>query len=76
MKQNVSETGSKWHFQKKYKNISTKQEIVSDATFKAWLFHLYFNFACKTSYVTAATCKYYCPLVLNLTITKLQRALS
>ena len=49
MKQNVSETGSKWHFQKKYKNMSTKQEIVSDATFKAWLFHLYFNFACKTS---------------------------
>ena len=36
-------------FKKKYKNMSTKQEIVSDATFKAWLFHLYFNFACKTS---------------------------
>ena len=63
-------------FPKKCKNMSTKQEIISDAAFKAWLFHPYFNLACKNSQVTAATCKYYCPLVLNISITKLQRALS
>ena len=54
--------------------MSTKQEIVSDAAFKAWPFSSDFNFACKNSQVTAATYKYYCPLVVNLTITKLQRA--
>ena len=63
-------------FSKRCKNMSTKQEIVFDATFKAWLFHPYFNFACKNCQVTAVTCKYHCPLVLNLTITKLQGALS
>ena len=54
--------------------MSTKQEIVSDTAFKAWPFSSDFNFACKNSQVTTATCKYYCPLVVNLTITKLQRA--
>ena len=49
--------------------MSTKQEIVSDAAFKAWLFSSDFNFACKDGRVTAATCKYYCPLVVNPTIT-------
>ena len=72
MKQNVTETGI--GILEKCKNMSTKQEIVSDAAFKAWPFSSDFNFACKNSQVTAATCKYYCPLVVNLTITKLQRA--
>ena len=38
MKQNVSETESNWRFQKKKKKIesmSTKQESLSDAAFKA-----------------------------------------
>ena len=76
MKQNVSETRSNWRFQKKCKNMSTKQVIVSNAAFKACSCSSDFNFACKNSEVTAPTCKYYCPLVVNLTITKLQRALS
>ena len=54
--------------------MSTKQEIVSDATFWARPFSPNFNFACKNSQVTTAACKYYSPLVVNLTITKLQRA--
>ena len=54
--------------------MSTKPEIVSDAAFKAWPFSSDFNFACKNNQVTAATCKYYCPWVVNLIITKLQRA--
>ena len=41
--------------------MSTKQESVSDAAFKAWPFSSDFNFACKDGRVTAATCKYYCP---------------
>ena len=49
--------------------MSTKQEIVSDAAFKAWPFSYDFNFACKDGRVTAATCKYYCPLVVNPIIT-------
>ena len=73
MKQNVSETGSNWCSWKNVKT-STKQEIVSDAAFKAWPFSSNFNFACKNSQVTAPTCNYYCPLVVNLTIAKLQRA--
>ena len=56
-------------FQKNvYKNMSTKQEIISDAIFKAWPFSSDFNFACKQNQVIATTCKYYCPLVVNLTI--------
>ena len=74
MKQNVSETGSNRRFRKNVKTCLTKQEIVSDATFKAWPFSSNFHFVCKNSQVTAATCKYYCPLVVNLIITKLQRA--
>ena len=74
MKYNFSETGSNWCFWQNVKNMSTKQEIVSDATFKAWPFSSDFNFACQNSQVTAATCKYYCPFVVNLTIAKLQRA--
>ena len=49
--------------------MSTKKERVSDATFKACLFSSDFNFAFKYSWVTAATCKYYCPLVVSPTIT-------
>ena len=45
--------------------MSTKQEIMSDATFKAWPFSSNFNFTCKNDQVTAATCKYYCVLVVN-----------
>ena len=63
-------------FSKKCKNMSTKEKIVSHATFKAWPFPPDFNFACKKSQVTIATCKCYCPLVVNHTITKLQKALS
>ena len=44
MKQNVSEIGSNWHFRKNVK-MSKKQEIVSNATFKAWPFSFDFNFA-------------------------------
>ena len=54
--------------------MSIKQEIVSDSACKAWPFSSDFNFAFKNSQVTAATCKYYYPLVVNLTNTKLQRA--
>ena len=39
--------------------MSTKQEIVSCATFKAWLFSSDFKLASKGGKVTAATCKYY-----------------
>ena len=46
--------------------MSTKQEIVSDAALKAWPFSSDFNFASKDG---AAKCKYYCPLVVNPTIT-------
>ena len=56
-------------FSKICKNMSTKQEILSDATFKAWLFSSDFDFSCKDGQVTAATWKYYCPLVANPTIT-------
>ena len=39
--------------------MSTKQEIISNAAFKAWPFLSDFNFAYKNSQVTAAKCKYY-----------------
>ena len=68
MKQNVSETESNWGFQKNVKTYS-KQEILSDATFKAWPFSSDFNIACKDDQVNATTCKYYCPLVVNPTTT-------
>ena len=48
-------------FEKKYKNMSTKQESVSDATFKARPFSSNFHFASKLGRVTTATCKY-CPI--------------
>ena len=44
--------------------MSTKQESVSRATFKAWPFSSIFNFACKDIRVTTATCKY-CLLVVS-----------
>ena len=56
-------------FSQKCRNIFTNQEIISDTTFKAWPFSSDFNFACKDGWVTAATCKYYCLLVVNPTIT-------
>ena len=56
-------------FSKICKNMSTKQEILSDATFKAWLFSSDFDFSCKDGQGTAATWKYYSPLVANPTIT-------
>ena len=65
-------------FWRKCKNASKKQEIASDAVFKAWPFSSTFNFARKNSQVNSATCKYYCLFfcgsLFNLTITKLQRA--
>ena len=36
-------------FEKIQKKMSTKQEIVYDAAFKAWPFSSNFNFACKNS---------------------------
>ena len=45
--------------------MSTKQEIVSDATFTEWLFSSDFSFTCKDGRVAAATCKYYCLLIVN-----------
>lgn len=50
-------------FLKKCKNMSTKQESASEATFETWPFSSVFNFACKDVQVTTATSKY-CPLVL------------
>ena len=38
--------------------MSTKQEIISDAAFKARPFSSDFNFACQYGRVTTATCKY------------------
>ena len=52
---------------KKCKNMSTKQEIICDATFKSWLFSSDFDFACKDGRVNTASCKYYCPLAVNPT---------
>ena len=68
MKQNDSETESNWHFQKKCKNMSTKQESVSDVAFKTWPFSSDFNFANKLGPVTEATWEYF-PLVVGPTIT-------
>ena len=68
MIQNVNETESNWHFQKKCKNMSTKQENVSDAALKARPFLSDFDFASKDDRVTAATCKY-CPLAEGPTVT-------
>ena len=56
-------------FSKKSKNMSTKQEIVSDASIKTCPFSYDFTFACKDGLVIAATCKYYCPLFVNPVIT-------
>ena len=56
-------------FLKKCKNMSTKQETVSDAAFKACPLSFDFNFVCKDGQVTSAKCKYYCPLVVNPMIT-------
>ena len=52
MKQNVSETESNQRFRKNVENMSTKQESVSGATFKAWPFSSVFNFVCKDGRVT------------------------
>ena len=71
MKQNVSETESNWRFQKKTKkreSMSTKQESVSDAAFKAQPFLSSFNFAIKDGQVTAAMCKC-CPFVVGPPVT-------
>ena len=68
MKQNVSEAESNWCFRKNVAT-STKQEIMSDAAFRACPFSSNFNFVYKDGQVTTVTCKYYCPLVVNPTIT-------
>ena len=64
MKQDVTETESKWRVYKNAKNMSTKPESVSGATFKALPFSPVFNFGCKDGQVTAATWKY-CQLVVS-----------
>ena len=56
-------------FLKRCKNLSTKQVVISDVTFKAWPFSSNFNFATKDGRVTTATCKYYCLLAVNPAIT-------
>ena len=56
-------------FEKKHKNMSTKQEIVCDTAFKAWPFSSNFNFACKDGWVTTVACKYNHALVISPTIT-------
>ena len=43
--------------------------VCYDAAFKARLFSSDFSLACKDGRATAATCKYYCPLVVNPTFT-------
>ena len=55
----------KLKFLKKCKNMSTKQETVSDAAFKACPFSSDFNFVWKDDLYY----KYYCPLVVNPTVT-------
>ena len=45
-------------FEKMSKNMSTKQESLSGATFKGWPFSSVLNFGCKDGRVTTATCKY------------------
>ena len=47
----------------------SETESISDTSVKAWPFSSDFNFAFKDGRVTTATCKYYCPLVVNPTIT-------
>ena len=49
--------------------MSTKQESESDVAFKTWPFSSDINFASKSCQVTAATCKYYWPLIVSPTIT-------
>ena len=48
--------------------MSTRQESVSDATFKTWPFSCNFKFAGKNDQVTIVTCKY-CPLVVSPIVT-------
>ena len=62
-------------FSKKCKSMSTKQETVSDAAFKAWPFSSDFSFICKDVRVVAATCKYYCPLIVSPIITNCYKEL-
>ena len=51
-------------------NVSETEIGVYEKNAKTWPFSTSdFNFAWKDSRVTAATCKYYCPLVVNPTIT-------
>ena len=64
LKHNVSQTETNRRFQKNVKNMSTRQESVSGATFQAWLFSFVFNFSCKDGRVTTATSKY-CLLVAS-----------
>ena len=61
-------------FKKKRESMSTKQESVSDAAFKAQPFSSDYNFATKDGRVTAATCKY-CPLVVSPTVTNYGKGL-
>ena len=69
MKHNLNETENNWSLWKKCKNMTTKQEITSDSTFKTWPFSSDFNFACKEGRVTTVPYKYYCSLVVSPTST-------
>ena len=69
MKQSFSETGSNWRLRKNVKTCPQNKKLYLLLLSRYGHFHPYFNFACENSQVTAATCKCYCPLVVNLTIT-------
>ena len=68
MKQNVNKT-KELEFLKKYKNMSTKQQNISDAAFKAWAFSSDVNFTCRDGQVTAGTSKCYCQMFVSPTVT-------
>ena len=55
--------------------MSTEQESIYDAAFKARRFSSDFDFTCKDGRVTAATCKYYSQLFVSLTITNFSKEL-
>ena len=62
----------KWKLQSRWKYLEQNREIQENwtsAIIVTWPFSSDFNFACKDGRVTTATCKYYCPLFVNPTIT-------
>ena len=49
--------------------MSTKQQNISDAAFKAWAFSSDVNFTCRDGQVTAGTSKCYCQMFVSPTVT-------